>query len=108
MADQDGIGVVQKDFLPAQLFISINANIVFIAIARNTESELLKYFTNNTFDYQQTIVTDTIRSLFDYYFPRNVVIDKNGIVVGDYVGFAAEFTEPQLDKTISGVLKKER
>ncbi len=83
-------------------------NIAFIAIARNTESELLKYFTNNIFDYQQTIVTDTIRSLFDYYFPRNVVIDKNGIVVGDYVGFAAEFTEPQLDKTISDVLKKER
>ena len=80
--------------------------IIFIAIARNTEPALRKYLEHNQFSYEQTIFTDETKSVLDYYFPRNLVVDKNGIVIEDSIGFGFAFTEKNLDKAISEALTK--
>jgi len=63
-------------------------NIRFISIARNTSLDLQRYLKGNAFTYEQTLFTDSIYQTFDEYFPRNIIIDKNGVVVFDKIGYS--------------------
>ncbi|MFA5835288.1 MAG: TlpA disulfide reductase family protein [Bacteroidota bacterium] len=77
----------------------------FIAIARNTESDLKKYLTGNVFKYEHTLTTDSIHKILDDRFPRNIIINKNGVVVFDRIGYSAMNAE-YITNTINSLLKQ--
>lgn len=55
-------------------------DVEFLAIARDSQERLEKFFEKRSFDYQQTLANEEVTALFGESFPKHVVIDPEGMV----------------------------
>ena len=65
----------------------------FVAIARNSEEEVLDYLERREFLYRQTVETASAAEVLGRRLPRHVVVDPDGTVVHSAAGFSAESLE---------------
>ncbi len=65
-----------------------HSDLVFLAIARNTVAQLESFFETHEFAYQQAIFNHATTKIFGGAYPRNVIVDADGMVVFDELGGA--------------------
>lgn len=61
-------------------------DLFFLAIAYDTESDLRAFLSDRSFLYRQAIGTDESLRIFGGGFPRNIIVDGDGVVVYDRLG----------------------
>lgn len=75
-------------------------DVVFLALAMDTEADLRAFLEQQDFLYQQALATEATNVIFGYSFPRNVIVDANRIVVYDETGGNADIYK-KLEKEIA-------
>jgi peroxiredoxin len=63
-----------------------NNEIVFLAIAWDTEKRIKNFLAENEFAYKHRLYNDQTVKLFGGVFPRNLVIDRNGKIAYNELG----------------------
>jgi thiol-disulfide isomerase/thioredoxin len=81
--------------------------ITFLAIASDTESKLRSFLSKQKFNYQQTMQDSSTIKLFGDAYPRNLVINADGIVIYDKVG-GSENTYLSIEKVIDDLLVEDK
>lgn len=77
-------------------------DVEFLSIVNDKEN-LAGFLKNNRFDYLQGYGNKKIVKMFGEGFPRNIIIDKNGIILHNQTGASPETWE-ELDKIIQSNL----
>lgn len=81
-----------------------SSKIEFIAIAWNTNEEIWKFIHSNKFNYQQYIYSEKVDSLFGNSFPRNIIVNSDGIVIYDSIGGSID-SYLELQKELDNIIK---
>lgn len=74
-------------------------NFVFLALGYDPQGDTDDFLKTHAFKYEQALYNERISELFEEAFPRNVIVNADGIVVYDRTGADAEQYK-QLDQAI--------
>jgi len=64
-----------------------NKKVEFIAIGWNSEPEIQEFLNEIRFDYSHFVYNDSAGSILGNRYPRNIVVDRNGLVIYDCIGY---------------------
>ena len=81
-----------------------SAEVVFLAIAWNTEKDLRAFLEQREFRYQQTLANPQTTTIFGEAFPRHVIVDVRGNIVFDRIGGAVDIYR-ELDEEIAALIR---
>ena len=82
-----------------------NPEIIFLAIAWDSEGKLKSFLEKRSFEYQQALYNERTVELFGGAFPRNLVIDKTGNISYNELG-ANEDQWEKVDQVIQMLLQE--
>ena len=84
-----------------------DSSFVFLAVAKNSKEELATFLKNRSFNYIQALSNSDFDTLLGGSYPRNIIVDKGGVVAYDRIGGNKRIYE-ELDDAIQELKANQR
>ncbi|MCY3871946.1 MAG: TlpA disulfide reductase family protein [Gemmatimonadetes bacterium] len=84
-----------------------DSSFVFLAVAKNSKEELATFLKNRSFNYIQALSNSDFDTLLGGSYPRNIIVDKGGVVAYDRIGGNKRIYE-ELDDAIQELKTNQR
>ena len=84
-----------------------DSSFVFLAVAKNSKEELATFLKNGSFNYIQALSNSDFDTLLGGSYPRNIIVDKGGVVAYDRIG-GNKRIYAELDSTIQELKANQR
>ncbi len=82
-----------------------NKNVLFIAITNDKKNRVENYLSKQEFKYKQTFVNEKLINIFGKSYPKNIIVNPNGIVTYFHEG-ANENTPKHIEQSLEAQLNK--
>ncbi|MDY7395281.1 TlpA disulfide reductase family protein [Aureibaculum sp. 2210JD6-5] len=83
---------------------SSNKNIVFIAIADNTQDQIKKFLTKRKFEYEQYVTSSHTKNFFELSYPKHFIVGNDGKIKFFLEGGGKE-TYKEIDLALDKLIK---
>ena len=80
-------------------------DVEFLAIALNERADLTPFLQEHPFSYDIALGKDEAVQIFGYAFPRHVILDGEGKVAYDFLGYSPDVTD-KIDAVIGSLLSE--